>query len=116
MSEIKSPNDMPTALYNDGNWLRNAMINLDGFDCVDFHYERDIHLGNYTGDSCGTWEVSIDTKGHHITAKDSDFLKAFWFAYTNADEAYVDVYEARKATRAAILDKLTSEERRTLGL
>ena len=110
-----SPNDMPPEWHNDQRQIRNALVTLDQFACVDIHWERDGY--DDEGNPKGEWEIAIETNsGARIKSQHHEISNALWFATEMADAATQARYLERKAAREAALAKLTTEERRVLGL
>lgn len=106
---------MPSSWHNDQREIRNAIVTLDQFACVDIHWERDGYDDD--GNPRGEWEISIETNsGARIQSQHPEITNALWFATTMADAAVQAAYLQRKAARDAALAKLTTEERRMLGL
>jgi hypothetical protein len=110
-----SPNDMPPEWHNDQRQIRNALVTLDQFACVDIHWERDGYDDD--GNPKGEWEIAIETNsGSRIKSQHFEITRALWFATQMADAAVQACYLQRKAAREAALAKLTTEERRMLGV
>jgi hypothetical protein len=110
-----SPNDMPPEWHNDARQIRNALVTLDQFACVDIHWERDGY--DDEGNPKGEWEITVETNsGLRIRSRNCEITHALWFATQMADAAVQACYLQRKDAREAALAKLTTEERRMLGL
>lgn len=113
---IKTPNDMPHEWHNDAQAIRNAIMELDSFECVDLHWERDDHASNAAGEIVGEWELYISHGRSTIKAKHAEITNCLWFAVTMMDEQAQDAYKRQQDAKKAALAKLTPEDRRALGL
>ena len=106
-----SPNDMPPEWRRDPRNIQQAITALEEFEFVVLTFCR-----NDTDDG-GDWEIEIQGRGKlRIKANHRYFPNALWFADKMADAAAQEQAEKRKAAREAALAKLTTEERRMLGL
>jgi hypothetical protein len=110
-----SPEQMPSS-FDEGNTVRNCLIGLHTFCFVDISWEMDIPASNEAGESVGDWCVEIKVGRTTITGKNAHLPKALWFAYTLADAADSAEYEEREAKKKAARAKLTTEERKLLGI
>ncbi len=107
------PDEMPMELCRDEHWLRNVIGSLNGFSCVDIHFESDV---NELGEERGQWEMTIETSRKQCRARHSHFLNALWFVFVHATAADDAAYLERENARAAAMAKLSTEEKRLLGL
>lgn len=112
MNLPQSPEEMPGDWHNDQREIRNALVSLDQYACVDIHWERDFAASEATGENVGEWEVLIESGRRRVTAKHREITNALWYALKVADAAY----EARQAARQAALNKLTPAEKQLLGI
>jgi hypothetical protein len=111
-----SPNDMPTEWHNDERQIRNAIVTLDDFSCVDIHYERDHSASDAAGENIGTWEVYLETNGRQVKAKHPEITNALWYALKIAEAQTDAAYQAQQDARTTALAKLTTAEQQLLGL
>jgi len=111
-----SPNDMPSKWHNDERQIRNALVTLDEFHCVDIHYERDFSASDAAGKNIGTWEVYLETNGRQVKAKHPEITNALWFALQISEAQTDAAYQAQQQARTAALAKLTPAEKQLLGL
>lgn len=116
MSIPTSPNDMPSEWHNNERELRNILVSLDQFDCVDICWERDNAASNACGETVGEWSVLIEDGPRTIRAKHTQVTNAIWYASTVAEAQHDEAYEKRQSGRAAALAKLTQEDRKLLGV
>jgi hypothetical protein len=107
------PNDMPPEWRRDPRNIQQAITALEEFEFVEMLFVRN---EDTDGDG-GTWQIEIQGSGTlRVRAAHPQFANALWFAVTMADAAAQEAVEQRKAAREAALAKLTTEERRMLGL
>lgn len=117
MSPIpQSPEEMPSDWHNDQREIRNALVSLDQYACVDIHWERDHAVSEATGENVGTWEVLIESGNRRVKAAHREITNALWYALKVADAQADAAYEARQASRQAALNKLTPAEKQLLGI
>jgi transcription initiation factor IIE alpha subunit len=112
----ESPDDMPSAWHNDQRQIRNAIVSLDEYACVDIHWERDDRATDLTGETVGLWEIAIESGTRRVKSKHPQITNALWFATTMMDAQVQAACEARNAARQAALAKLSPEDRKILGL
>ena len=101
---------MPPEWRRDPRNIQQAITALEEFEFVKLAFYRHVGEG-------GSWEIEIEGRGAlRVEAAHTQFANALWFAVTMADAAAQEQAEKRKAARKAALAKLTTEERRMLGL
>lgn len=111
-----SPNDMPSEWHNDAREIRNAIVTLDQFSCVDIHWERDIPASDATGENIGEWDILLAAPGRDIKVKHPEITNALWYALQIAEAQTDAAHQAQQQARAAALAKLTPAEKQLLGL
>lgn len=116
MTTSRHPDEMPCSFHNDADELRNCLMTLHTFPCVDIHWEQNMDASNALGEIRGKWEVNIVARSGTFRAEHSELTNALWFAFTCAEKYNDDEYERRSNLRQAALAKLTKEERKELGL
>ena len=116
MNIPKSPSEMPTTWHNNEREIRNAIVSLDQYDCVDIHWERDIAASEATGDNVGEWDVFIESGKRRVTAKHREITNALWFAIHVSHAQEYSAYGEQQAARKAALNKLTPTEKQLLGI
>lgn len=117
MNELPtSPNDFPHELHGDENWLRNTIVSLDTFTCVDIHWEMDVRATNATGEATGEWEVTIESGRKQIRSRHYDILNALWYAVELANSHESERWQKLDETRKNALSKLSDDEKRALNL
>lgn len=116
MSLPQSPNDMPSELRIDAREIRNMVVSLDQYSCVDIHWECDHRVSEACGENVGEWEVLIEDGPRQIRSKHRDITNALWFVTTLADADSIAAYQAQQEARAAALAKLTTAEKKILGI
>ena len=108
--------EMPSAFHNDANAIRNLIVSLNQFSYVSITWERDNHMTAETGETCGEWEVSIDTGRRQIRTNHTEITNALWYVTTIAEDHLENAYNERKKARESALAKLTPDELRILGI
>lgn len=111
-----SPHEMPSEWHNSPNQVRNCVVTLDQFSCVDIHWERDHSASNATGENVGEWDVLIEDGPRRFRAKHPEITNALWYVTEMANAENEAAYAARQKLRSDALSKLTQEERSVLGV
>ncbi len=111
-----SPNEMPSDWHNSPNQVRNCVVTLDQYSYVDLHWEHNHEASEATGENVGEWEVVIEDGPRRFRAKHPEITNALWFVTKLADSANTAAYDAQQKARAEALSKLTTDERRMLGI
>lgn len=111
-----SPNDMPSEWRNDAREIRNAVVTLAQFSCVDIHWERDHAASEATGENVGEWEVILESGRHRVRVLHPEINNALWFALQIIEAQEDAAYQAKQKERAAALSKLTPHEQKLLGI
>ena len=111
-----SPDEMPSNWHNSPNAVRNCVVTLDQYSCVDIHWERDHDASEATGENIGEWEVFIEDGNRRFRAKHPELTNALWFVTQIEDHANTAAYQELLKKRSAALSKLTPEEKSILGI
>lgn len=110
-----SPNDMPSAFHIDAHGIRNLLMQLHQFRYVSINWEMDTEVSDRAGETVGEWTVNIGCK-RPTFARHAEITNALWYALTIADASATEEYYIWESQRREALDKLTSKERKLLGL
>ncbi len=116
MSIPTSPNEMPSEFATDARQIRNMIVSLDQNACVSIHWEIDPRASDAAGENVGEWNVLIENGRRRVETDHHDIVKALWFVTTIAAAQDNEEYVKREAARTAALAKLTTEEKRLLGI
>lgn len=111
-----SPEDMPCEWHNDAREIRNAVVTLDQFSCVDIHWERGVAASCASGENVGTWDVYLEQSNRQVRTSHREITNALWFALQIMEAQTDAAYQAKQKERAAALSKLTPHEQKLLGI